>query len=224
MCFMKNIIIPIALLLLFFSCYGQEHKDNHHDANEYMNRTSSERLIDIFSSPERDEWQKPDLVIEQMGDLQDKTVMDLGSGSGYFTFKLAKVAQKVIAADVNEEFLQHIKEEKQKHESIARKIEVRKVPYDSPSLAENEVHIVLLANAYHHLKDRVAYFQKVKKGLKDNGKVMIIDYRKDSKHGPPKNHKLAADVALAELEQVGFSSIDYVPDLLPRQYIITAFK
>ena len=56
--------------------------------------------------------------------------MDIGAGSGYFSIPLAEEAQKVIAADVNQEFLDHIKSRVE--DNNIKNIEVRKIPYDSP--------------------------------------------------------------------------------------------
>ena len=49
-----------------------------------------EDMAKDFNDPSRDEWQKPYEVIALFGDAEGKTVLDLGAGTGYFTFKLAE--------------------------------------------------------------------------------------------------------------------------------------
>lgn len=39
-------------------------------------------------------WQKPDLIIDMFGDLRDKTVADVGAGTGFFAFRLVREAKK----------------------------------------------------------------------------------------------------------------------------------
>ena len=53
----------------------------------------------------RQVWQKPNLVIELLGDLQDKTIADIGAGVGYFSFRLAEKANRVIAIEIDENSL-----------------------------------------------------------------------------------------------------------------------
>jgi len=220
---MKKLIIICSLTVLSH-CLPAQHKK--HDANEYMHKNSTSSLINAFNNPKRDRWQKPDLVIKKMGDLSNKTVMDLGAGPGYFTIKLAAHAQKVIAADPNQEFLDHIKKQlaSEDYRKYEDKVELRKIPYDNARLAPAEVDFILLINAYHHVKNRVEYFQNAKKGLKTDGKLMIVDYTMNTKHGPPKDHKLAASVAMNEIKKAGYSIVEYDTTTLPRQYIIMAAK
>ena len=45
----------------------------------------------VSERPDRANWQKPDEVVKALGLKGSETVVDLGFGSGYFTFRLAKV-------------------------------------------------------------------------------------------------------------------------------------
>jgi 2-polyprenyl-3-methyl-5-hydroxy-6-metoxy-1,4-benzoquinol methylase len=185
--------LPIASLLMLLNACGESKKQNekevtnnehtvkHHNegkkhhsnaANEHMHQRSVEELIERFESPERDAYQKPEEVMEYLGDISNKKIMDIGAGSGYFSVKLAKKGAHVIAADVNDEFQQALK--KRIENNKLKNIELRKIPFDSPDLSDNEVDMVLIVNTYHHIEDRIAYFSKVKKGIKDN--VMVGVY------------------------------------------------
>ena len=212
----------LAIIVIFFLTSVSA---NTGKSTSYGNDFES-GILQSFDSPDRDDWQKPELIMDKMGDLSNKTVMDLGAGTGYFTFKLAERASKVIAAEVNDNRLDQIREKmnSESHDNLKSKIEVRKVPYDNPGLASGEADIILLVNTYHHIEDRVNYFKKALEGLTDQGKVMIVDFKKDAEIGPPRHHKLAAEVALKEIKQVGFSEVEYDDESLPYQYIITAIK
>lgn len=222
-------IMIIALLLGITTAntimaQEKEHKARHgeNSANEYMHHSSVDQLVKNFESPERDAYQQPDKVMEYLGDLEGKRVMDIGAGSGYFSVKLAEKGAKVIAADVDDEFQQYLRQRIADHN--LKNIELRKIPYDSPSLKDGEVDMVLIVNTYHHIENRSDYFAKVKKGLTSNGELVVIDFFKSEgvPVGPPMEHKLSIDQVVAELKKAGFTSFEVLVDLLPYQYVIKA--
>lgn len=194
--------------------------DSH--ANEHMHESSIEELIARFEDPERDLYQKPEDVISLLGDLEGKTVMDLGAGSGYFTFRLAEKGAKVIAADVEDGFLDHLRQ-RAADEGQGLDVEVRKIPYDDPQLDSSEADIVLVVNTYHHIDDRTDYFAKVRTGLKQDGTLMIVDYfKRELPVGPPVDHKLDEQTVIDELKMAGFTNFLKNTWTLEYQYIIQA--
>ena len=220
----RIVLIILSVLLLLFSCkQGHQQDHAHGSANEYMHKSSVEALIANFESPKRDAYQQPEKVIDYLGDLQGLKIMDLGSGSGYFSFRLAEGGAMVIAADVNDEFLAYIQDKITKNELDSLGIELRKIPYDSPSLQAAEVDKVLVVNTYHHIENRVDYFKQVRTGLKPGGELIVIDYfKKKIPVGPPAGHKISRDVVIKELYSAGFKNIDVNTDLLKYQYVIRA--
>ena len=201
--------------------HAQEAPSEHSTANEYMRQSSMEDLIRRFESPERDAYQQPQKVLEHLGELKGKTVMDIGAGSGYFSVKLAEAGARVIAADVDDEFQEFIQRRIQ--ENDLSNIETRKIPYDDPGLRKEEVDMVLMVNSYHHIENRPDYFAKVRKGIKPDGELVIIDYFKfEIPVGPPVNHKVSMDVVVNELKEAGFTAFDVNVELLEYQFVIRA--
>lgn len=244
----KHLFVAASLMLAFIACKEHDGKHNNHDAshktdhdsksndshqghqhesdstktaNEYMHRSTTEDLIKRFESPERDAYQKPEKVLEYLGDIKGKTIMDIGAGSGYFSVKLAAQGAKVIAADVSDEFQAAL--QKRIEDNNLENIELRKIPYDSPDLAANEVDMVLIVNTYHHIENRIDYFSKVKKGIKSNGELVVIDYfKKELPVGPPVDHKIDLETVKSELEKAGYTQLDVNVDVLPYQFIVKA--
>jgi predicted methyltransferase len=202
------------------------HPDNHHGhANEYMHQSSLDQLIARFEDPQRDAWQQPDTVLDLMGDLKDKVVMDIGSGSGYFSFRLADAGARVICADVDKRFLGYIAEQMQVRQIDSDRMMLRHIPYDSSLLRPSEADIVLIVNTYHHIENRRSYFAEVHAGLKPEGKLVVVDFFKHpTEVGPPANMKLAAEVVINELKAAGFSRFETNRDALPYQYVIQAHR
>jgi cyclopropane fatty-acyl-phospholipid synthase-like methyltransferase len=149
--------------------------------------------------------------------------MEIGSGTGYFSFRLAQAGASVIAADVDERFQQYIKLKKDSLGISDEELVLRQVPYDTPNLQEAEVDMVLLVNTYHHIEDRSKYFAKVKQGLKERGQLIVIDFfKKELPVGPPMEMKMTTAQVIDELKEAGFEQFDTKEDLLAYQYMIMA--
>ncbi len=223
-----NILSVFLVFKLSLTCsYGQdEGKNNDNEANQYMHRNSIESLVNAFDSPDRAEWQQPDKVIAVFGDVNQQKIMDLGAGSGYFTLRLAAKGAKVIAADVNESFQDVILEklENEDLQELSANIELRKVAYDDPHLGSQEVNGILVVNTWHHIDDRRSYMKKAIKGVKDGGKIVIVDFKLGVPGGPPDSHRLGLVEAMKEIENLDFSEIQVDTLLLERQYIIIGVK
>ena len=208
--------------------HHKEGKHGHNHANKHMHQNDVKDLIQSFESEDRAATQKPYEVIALFGDLADKKILDIGSGSGYFTFKLAEKGANVIAGDVSDEFHDYIRQKMKENDISAEKIDIRKLPYDSPSLSPEEIDGAIIVNTYHHIEDRVAYFGKVKKGLTSDGMLMVVDFMKkkfkEGVDGPPFEMRLPSSVVITELEKAGFGKIEVDDTLLPYQYIVKAWK
>lgn len=218
-----------VVVVLFSGCKGESKSNDQHEthkrekhshsANEFTDKTTVEKLAKKFEAAERDSAQQPQKVIDYLGNLQGKTIMDIGAGTGYFSVKLAAKGANVIAADVSSEFQDYLKQRIEKDKP--GHIELRKIPYDSPLLKDAEVDMIFVANTYHHIENRVDYFSRAKKGLKKDGELIILDYFKtDMPDGPPTNMKVSIDEVVAELKKAGYTSFEAEVDLLPYQYLL----
>lgn len=213
----------LIALLLGFQGYTQEEHGHHNRANQHMNQADFESLTRSFESSRRDSYQQPEKVLEYIGDVAGETIMDIGSGTGYFSFRLVEAGAKVIAADVDERFQEYIRIKKDRLGIPDSKLSLRIIPYDDPLLEPGEVDKVITVNTYHHIEDRSIYFGKVRSGLKPGGVLIVIDYfKKDLPVGPPKSMKIDRETIVSELRAAGFINIETNDTLLEYQFIITA--
>jgi SAM-dependent methyltransferase len=191
-------------------------------ANRFMHESDFHELVAHFEDPARAQWQKPGKVIASLEPLDGKIVADIGAGTGYFTFPLAKKAAKVIAIDIDKRFLDYIEHKKQT-EKIGANIETRLTAPDSPGLQPGEADVVLIVDTFHHIENRIDYLKKLKGALNKRGLLVIIDFKKQKPPpGPPVELRLAPEEVESELKSAGFAIEGTDRDLLPYQYIVRA--
>lgn len=191
-------------------------------ANEHMHKTDFAELAARFEDPSRAEWQKPEKVIATLGPLDGKTVADIGTGTGYFAFPIAKKAARVIAIDIDQRFLDFIEHKKEAQKTGAN-IESRLTVPGSSGLKPLEADIALIVNTLHHIDNRIEYLKKLKSAFRKDGMLVIIDFKKEETPvGPPAEMRLADEQVQSELKAAGYTGISVDRETLPYQYVIKA--
>lgn len=187
---------------------------------------SFENLVADYESKDRGIWQKPNMVISLLGDLDGKTVADIGAGTGYFTFRMVPRAKKVIGIDIDKRFINFMDSVRVRLDDRYRdRFETRLAKPDDPLLKPEEVDAAVMVNTYGYIGHRVQYLKTLWKGIAPGGEVLIIDFKKNNLPvGPPDEYKVAIGQVQRELMEAGFS-IDKVDQAaLDYQYIVMAQK
>lgn len=222
-----------GIFLLVFSCSQsgsnkeQPATDNPKEQPllEEETPSASEPVETIREDSQRTEWQNPELVLELLGNLEDKVVADIGAGSGYFSFKIARRAKKVIALDIDPRALDYIKEQIEIVGDWSRNIEPRLTPADVPNLLEAEADVVLIVNTYGFIPDKEDYIPRVLRGIKPGGKLVIVDFKSGAiPVGPSDQFKVKTAEVIKTLKRAGFKRTFKDEKSLQYQYIITAEK
>lgn len=182
--------------------------------------------LDPYKGEDRFHWQRPDFVIDQLGDLSNKVVADLGAGSGYFSFRLVKKAKKLIAIDIDPSMIALLEDEKSYYnDEIQSRFESRLATPSDPKLKNNEVDIILMVNTYPYIEYRINYFTRLRECLKPGGLLMIVDFKKRNLPiGPDKELKVAITTVEDELAQAGYTRMVSDDYSLAYQYIVKAYK
>jgi arsenite methyltransferase len=169
-----------------------------------------------MNDPARDAWQKPKQVVERLDIQPGARVADLGAGGGYFTWYLAAAVGpqgKVYAAEIDDTALAIIEKE-MKSRGVTNVVPIRAEPGDA-KLAE-PVDLVFSCDTYHHMEDRVAYFQSLARYLKPDGKVAILDFHAEGFFSGLLGHGTTKEEVRREMESAGYRlAADY--DLIDRQ-------
>jgi len=185
-----------------------------------------EELVASYERPDRSDWQKPLAVLPFLGEqLSDKTVAEIGAGSGYFTFRIVPFAEKVIAIDIDSRMLQFIDSCTLIYlpDSLQKRIDTRKATESDPKLERYEADVIFLANTYTFIQDRISYFKNLKNKMNPGGRLVIVDYkRRRIPVGPSASYKLPLYKVEEELMKAGYTEIYANDQLLPYQYIVVA--
>lgn len=172
----------------------------------------------VFDDPKRDAWQKPDEVIRALALKSDAVIADIGSGTGYFAVRIARMVPegRVYGVDTEPNMVKYLAE-RAKREELGNVTAVKASPGD-PRLAE-KADLILLVDVFHHVENRERYFARLRDLLKPGGRVAIIDFRLDSPVGPPKAARIEQEQVMDELKRAGYA-LDQEHGFLPNQYFL----
>jgi arsenite methyltransferase len=170
-----------------------------------------------YEGVNRDDWQQPQRVIAALKIQPGAIVADLGSGGGYFTFRLAEAAGptgKVYAVDVDQDMVDLIK--KSAKEKPAGNIEAVLAKPDNPMLPKPGADLIFTSNTYHHIDHRVAYFANLRQYLRPGGSIAIIDFDRRAWLEGLLRHYTPSEFIKREMEQAGYA-LQQEYDFLDRQ-------
>jgi predicted methyltransferase len=71
--------------------------------------------------------------------------------------------------------------------------------FDDPKLPASGVDRVLIVDTWHRVPEREAYAAKLRSGLKNGGKVFVVDFKLDAEHGAQTPYRLAPEQVAREL-------------------------
>ncbi len=185
-----------------------------------------ETLVADYESKDRVIWQKPEMVISMLGDLEGKTVADIGAGTGFFTFRLVPLAKKVIGIDIDTRFISFMDSVKVRlPEKYAARFESRMAKPEDPMLKPAEADAVVIVNTYGYIENRVKYLKTLATGISPGGKLLIIDFKKNNLPvGPSDEFKVSSNQVEKELIEAGFVISKTDKTSLDYQYIVLAIK
>lgn len=154
--------------------------------------------------PDRDEWQRPDKIMDALGVGEASVVADLGAGSGWFTIHLAdRVGPNgfVFAEDVQRQMIQAIKV---RVERLGLKNVTAVLGTQTDSGLPVPLDAVLIVDAFHEMEQPVVLLRNVALKLKPTGRIGIINFTKDGGGpGPPMEDRVDPEEVIRDAEAAG---------------------
>jgi predicted methyltransferase len=161
---------------------------------------------------DRDEWQQPERVIEELAIEPGMQVADIGAGGGYFTFRLADAVGptgRVYAVDVDEDMTTYL-EERAREEGYEN-VTVILGEFGDPLLPDGSIQLVFTTNTYHHIENRIDYFRGLQRDLSADGRVAIVELSEGPWLVP--SHFTEPETIAQEMREAGYErtqSFDFI--------------
>lgn len=232
---------PMATLGLLVACLASmtwADALNNNPAERYVNKAPSRDGIGKYylgreishvmghrgaswlERPERQRQERMDLLINNLPLQANSVVADIGAGTGYFSFPVAKRLPKgrVLAVDIQPEMLAIIAQ-RQEAAGISN-VETILGAVDTPNLTHNSVDVAFIVDAYHEFSHPYEMGHGIASALKPGGLLVLIEYRAEDDSVPIKRlHKMNQTQARKEMKALGLQWLS-TGDFLPQQHFM----
>jgi len=154
----------------------------------------------------------------------NETVVDVGAGSGYFSFRLARAVPRgtVLATDIQPEMVRHMH-----HKAMSEGIQNLRVVLgesDDPGVPPN-ADLVFVCDVLHHVPNQPAWLGKLASEMKSGARLALVEFKEGKlPQGPPERLKLPRARLLKLAEDAGLVLDQDKPKLLPYQTFLVFRK
>lgn len=176
---------------------------------------------------ERTSREQEESVAKAIGLLDlapDTVIADIGAGSGYYSFRIARHLKEgnVVAVDIQQEMLDFL-EKRILVEGIAN-VTTALGKVDDIGLAPESLDAALMVDAYHEFSHPAEMLRSIYLALKPGGRIYLLEYRAEDPKVPIKAlHKMTEAQAVKEFEANGFSFVENRSGL-PWQHLLVFEK
>ena len=186
--------------------------------------------LGLIETPDRDDWNKPDLIMDILGIADGAVVADLGAGGGWFTSHLARRVGPngtVYAQDIQREMI----------EAINRRTQTQALTNVRPVLGTRTdprlpggIDAALIIDAYHEMEDParpeviLALLRNVDRALKPQGRLGIVDFLPgDGGPGPAAKDRVLPETIIKAAQSAGFQLLKH-ETIPPFQFLLVFGK
>jgi ubiquinone/menaquinone biosynthesis C-methylase UbiE len=160
-------------------------------------------------------------MIRALGLESGQVVADVGSGNGYHALAMAPLVGptgRVLCVDIQPEMLDLLAE-RAKKKGITNYDLILGEP-TSPRLPRETVDLILLVDAYHEFTDPESMLRNMRRSLKPDGLLALVEYRAEDPEVPMKpDHKMTRQQIDKEMRANGFRLVRHY-DALPWQHLV----
>ena len=195
--------------------------------DRYATEQGRAATVQILEGQDRDTYQKPDEVVQNMTLKPGNVVCEVGAGTGYFTPYLSKAvgeSGKVYAEDPQSEFLDLLKQKTDKQE--LRNVEIVRGTYTDTNIPDRVCDVTFVLDVYHHLEWPKPMLDAMKADTKPDGRMVVVDwYRRPNpvfdrwKIDAMQHIRLDLDDVVEEIESHGWDHVE-TRTFLDHQYFV----
>ena len=142
---------------------------------------------------EREQQERSDLVLRELGLKSGMVVADIGAGTGYYSRRVASLVGpegRVYAVDIQPQMIEMI-------EADSRRLGLRNIVpvlggLTDVKLPSANVDVAVMIDVYHELEFPYEVLQSIVRCLKPGGRVVFVEYRAEDARVPIKAlHKMS---------------------------------
>jgi SAM-dependent methyltransferase len=111
-------------------------------------------------------------ILERIGDLRGKKLLDIGAGLGESSVYFALRGAQVTAVDISPMMVEKVVT---LGKQFGVEVEGRIAEGENLNVPADEYDVIYLANTIHHVQDRAALFQQMQRALKPGGVFFSYD-------------------------------------------------
>ena len=219
-------IFSLLILFLNFEILAQEYnylKPSRDGIGKfYLDREISKVMGHLGASwlerSTREKEENSKLLVKNLNLNKEMVVADIGAGTGYYTSRMAKLSKLVYAVEIQQEML--ILNKKNMLKNGIENVEHVLCNVKDPKLPLNSVDLAIFVDVYHELEYPFEVITNLKKYLKPNGVIVLVEFRMEDKFlNIKKLHKMSKKQIIKEMEYVGFT-LDKTFNRLPIQHML----
>ena len=168
--------------------------------------------LGVLEGADREQWQKPDQIMDALKIADGSAVAEIGAGGGWFTVRLAhRVSQNgvVYAEDIQPLMLEAIRRRVQR-EGLTNVRTILGTTNDSR--LPHGLDAILIVGAYHEMENPVAVLKDAAESLKPQGRIGIVDYSPGAGGpGPDPEQRVDEDTVIKGVTAAGLQVISQEP-------------
>jgi predicted methyltransferase len=179
--------------------------------------------LGLLDAPDRDQWSKPDQVMDALGVAEGSKVADVGAGGGWFTIHLSRRVGPngiVYAEDIQPEMIEAINR-RLLHANLTNVKPVLGMPNDA-RLPTGALDAVLIADSYREMDEpagsAVPLLKNLARSLKPQGRIGILNFTPGG-GGPGPVERVAPETVVERAAESGLQLIKR-EDLPPFLYLL----
>ncbi|NNF04059.1 MAG: class I SAM-dependent methyltransferase [Rhodothermales bacterium] len=242
---MKGLNLPIAIVLLtcaqliLAGCGGGPSGESPYTEGAsvteggsgrfYMDREiagpiESEHEAFWLDASARDVADLPNRLLKVLELNPSAVVADIGAGTGYFTFRLAREVPhgRVYAVDVVPALLDTIRV--RATEAGLRNVNPVLGTFTDPNLPPGRLDLILIVASYHEFSHPREMLASMLAALKPGGRLAVVEYRGEDPTIPvPEAHRMTEEQIRREITASGFDFRSSL-EALPQQHVLIFAK
>jgi ubiquinone/menaquinone biosynthesis C-methylase UbiE len=175
---------------------------------------------DWLERPERQEEERPDLLLQSLPLHPGEAAADIGAGTGYLSWRMAKIVGakgRVYCVEIQQEMLDLLAKKMAEHQTTNFQSVLGTVT--DTHLPTNSVDVVLMVDVYHEFDHPYEMMQSILRALKPGGRIVWVEYRGEDPEVPIKLlHKMTEAQVRKEAALLPLQWVETI-EKLPRQHI-----